>query len=182
MAARPSSGSSPPSAGLPVTVPEWFAHFNSSHSFVENLWEADHALTVRISTVAPHDENARLADALDAALGDRLYLHTITVPATGISILEVFDAHVNKWTGVRKVAAFLKIDPRSVVAIGDDMNDLPMLREAAVGVAMGNAKPAVKEAADLTIAANNADGVAMYLEALVAGQGAMTIAREPAKV
>ena len=53
------------------------------------------------------------------------------------------------------------------MAFGDAENDIPMLRAAGVGVAMGNADPAVKAAADMVTLSNNEDGIAAALEKLL---------------
>ncbi len=51
-----------------------------------------------------------------------------------------------------------------MVAIGDNFNDLEMLRFAGLGVAMGNAPEPVKQAAKMVTASNDEDGVAQVLE------------------
>ncbi|MGE5674407.1 MAG: HAD family hydrolase, partial [Mycobacterium leprae] len=56
------------------------------------------------------------------------------------------------------------------VAVGDWLNDLDLLAAAGTSVAMANAHPDVKAVADHTTAGNMADGVAVVLEAIVAGQ------------
>ncbi|RRO81582.1 HAD family hydrolase, partial [Corynebacterium bovis] len=55
-------------------------------------------------------------------------------------------------------------EPRHVVAFGDMANDLEMIAWAGHGVAMGNAIPALKDAADEVTASNDDDGVARVLE------------------
>ena len=57
---------------------------------------------------------------------------------------------------------------KRVVAFGDDLADLPMLRECGIGVAMANALPEVKQAADWVTLSNDEDGVAEALERLLA--------------
>ena len=52
-----------------------------------------------------------------------------------------------------------------IVAFGDDTPDIGMLRLCGLGVAMSNAIPAVKAAADVVIGANDEDGIAQWLEA-----------------
>lgn len=54
-----------------------------------------------------------------------------------------------------------------VIAFGDDMSDIEMLRKAKIGVAMGNAVPEAKSAADLVTSSNNEDGVSHILKMLV---------------
>ena len=51
-----------------------------------------------------------------------------------------------------------------IVAFGDDAPDIGMLRLCGLGVAMGNAIPAVKVAADVVIGTNDEDGIAEWLE------------------
>jgi hydroxymethylpyrimidine pyrophosphatase-like HAD family hydrolase len=54
------------------------------------------------------------------------------------------------------------------VAIGDDVNDLTMIASAGLGVAMGNARPEVAAVAKRVIGRNDQDGLAVFLEELVA--------------
>uniref|UniRef100_UPI0027BA5DED HAD hydrolase family protein n=1 Tax=Corynebacterium bovis TaxID=36808 RepID=UPI0027BA5DED len=60
--------------------------------------------------------------------------------------------------------AHRRVEPRHVVAFGDMANDLEMIAWAGHGVAMGNAIPALKDAADEVTASNDDDGVARVLE------------------
>ena len=51
-----------------------------------------------------------------------------------------------------------------IIAVGDDFNDIGMLKLCGTGVAMKNAIPQVKEVADYETLSNNEDGVAKYIE------------------
>ena len=64
----------------------------------------------------------------------------------------------------REVASPLGITADDVVAFGDMPNDVPMLRWAGLGVAMGNAHPEAIAAADEVTTPNTDDGVARVLE------------------
>ena len=55
-----------------------------------------------------------------------------------------------------------------VVAIGDDVNDIEMIRRCGTGVAMANALPEVKQVANVVTTSNNEDGVALVLQSLLA--------------
>jgi hydroxymethylpyrimidine pyrophosphatase-like HAD family hydrolase len=79
----------------------------------------------------------------------------------------VFDPSVNKWAGIRHVAARHGIRDEEIVAIGDDVNDLHMVRHAGLGVAMGNARPELLAVADRVIGHNRDEGLAAFLEELV---------------
>ena len=75
--------------------------------------------------------------------------------------LEVFSADATKASGVLKLKEMLKAD--KVIAFGDNLNDIDMLRVSDVGVAVGDCVEAVKEYADIIIGKSYEDGVAEYL-------------------
>ena len=76
---------------------------------------------------------------------------------------------VTKWSGVREVAAPWGIRPTEICAVGDDVNDLPMIREAGLGIAMGNARPEVQAEADVVVGTNDAGGLADVADLVLAG-------------
>ncbi len=77
--------------------------------------------------------------------------------------LEIHDPTATKWHALRWLLERWGVRPQEVVAIGDDVNDLPMLEAAGLGVAMGNAVPEVKEIADTVTASNDEHGAALAL-------------------
>ena len=92
----------------------------------------------------------------------------LTVVQTAAFYLEVIPRAINKGQGILDICRALQMQPEEVVAFGDAENDIPMLRAAGVGVAMGNADPAVKAAADMVTLSNNEDGIAAALAKLLA--------------
>ena len=92
---------------------------------------------------------------------------TLTVVQTAAFYLEVIPKVINKGQGIRDICAVLGIDPSEVISFGDAANDIPMLREAGMGVAMGNAAEAVMAAANMVTLSNNDDGIAVALEKLL---------------
>lgn len=89
-----------------------------------------------------------------------LFYHDIFGPE--IALLEAFPATASKAVAMRDLAAETGAD--RIVAFGDNLNDLPMLREADVAVAVGNAVEEVKQTADVVIEANTADAVAKFIK------------------
>jgi Cof subfamily protein (haloacid dehalogenase superfamily) len=79
-------------------------------------------------------------------------------------ILEILHAAVSKWGGLQQVAAAAGITAEAIVAVGDDENDLEMIRHAGLGIAMGNATESVKAAADHVTGSNAEDGVVQAIE------------------
>ncbi len=79
--------------------------------------------------------------------------------------LEVVPVGMNKGSAVRDMCRLLKMPVQNAVAAGDEANDLTMIRAAGTGVAMQNAVPEVKAAADyVTERDNNHDGIAEVIE------------------
>ena len=74
--------------------------------------------------------------------------------------IEVNPHGINKAKGLGIVCSRLGIEMKHVMAVGDSRNDLMMIKEAGLGVAMGNAQDVVKAAADWVTASNEDDGVA----------------------
>ena len=90
---------------------------------VAGLASADHAHTVRLGAVVPSDSGPDLERRLTRRFAERIYLHRIRVPRTGVDVIEVFDPSVNKWAGILKVAATRGIAPEAIIAVGDDLNE-----------------------------------------------------------
>ena len=78
--------------------------------------------------------------------------------------IEINAAGVNKGTALVALGKMLGIPRESIMACGDGDNDVHLLREVGFGVAMANAQPQVKEAADYITASNDEDGVACAIE------------------
>ncbi|NLO20685.1 MAG: HAD family phosphatase [Syntrophomonadaceae bacterium] len=81
--------------------------------------------------------------------------------------LEIMDAGATKAKALAAVATALRIEPQEVMAIGDSHNDLPMIKWAGMGVAVGNAHSQVKEAADFVAGSNDEGGVIQALEKFI---------------
>lgn len=91
---------------------------------------------------------------------------SLTVVQTAAFYLEIIPRSINKGQGILDICRVLDIDASEVMAFGDAENDIPMLRAAGMGVAMGNADEAVKAAANHITLSNNDDGIAAAISAL----------------
>jgi HAD superfamily hydrolase (TIGR01484 family) len=97
-------------------------------------------------------------------LGPRVRTFVQKSPRYIGTMCELLHHEASKWSAVRHVAERWDIGPAEICAIGDDMNDVPMLTGAGFGVAMGHAPPAVLAAADHVTADHDADGVARFVD------------------
>ena len=85
--------------------------------------------------------------------------------------LEFSPTEANKGTGMLALAELLGVPREATMAVGDADNDLPMLRGAGLGVAMGNANERVRAAADVVVADNDHGGVAEAIRTYLLGSG-----------
>ena len=99
-----------------------------------------------------------------AALAKHVGLEGDITYSTNNGLVEIVPLGISKATGVEELARPQGITAEDVVAFGDMPNDVPMLRWAGLGVAMGNAHPDAVAAADEVTASNTDDGVARVLE------------------
>ena len=81
--------------------------------------------------------------------------------------IEIMPAGMDKGKGVRDMARAMGVSMDQVMALGDENNDIPMLRAAGFGVAMGNASEETKNAARFITASNAEEGFALALETYV---------------
>ena len=79
--------------------------------------------------------------------------------------LEIAQKDVEKYKGIVEVAKLEGISNENIIAFGDGLNDVEMIKKCGVGVAMQNALPEVKEQADyITSRTNNENGVVEFLK------------------
>jgi len=146
----------------------WMASLKMGVHYVPSLATFDHQHTLRVGICCSHGATEQYLPLLRDHYGDRTMMHSLLVPGMNCEVLEVFDPAVNKWSGIQHVAEKHGIDPQEIIAIGDDMNDIPMLKNAGLGVAMGNAREGLKPFADRIIGQVTEDGLPVFLEELLA--------------
>ena len=92
-----------------------------------------------------------------------MYMISFTIILTytdrNLFFLEILPKDVNKGKALEALLAILGVDRDELMAFGDGYNDKTMVEYAGLGVAMGNAKDVVKEAADYVAPTNDEDGI-----------------------
>jgi len=83
--------------------------------------------------------------------------------------IEVMPKNVDKGDSLARMLEVIGMDREDVVCCGDGYNDISMIRYGGVGVAMGNAQPEVKAAADYVAADNDADGLVEVINRFILG-------------
>lgn len=90
-------------------------------------------------------------------------------PAESMHVLEIFANGTDKWRGLHWVARQHNIADHEVACIGDEINDVAMIKNAGCGIAMGNAIPELKRLARYITLDHTSDGVAHAIEQLLRG-------------
>ena len=85
------------------------------------------------------------------------------------TMCETLRHDASKWSALLHLAELWGIDREEIVAVGDDMNDVPMIAGAGLGVAMGHAPEAVRNVADHVTHDEENDGLARFVEGDPAG-------------
>ena len=106
-------------------------------------------------------ELKELEQTLIKKLGDEVDIY-LSAPW----FLEVMPKGVTKGSGLQTICDDAGIDINEAIAFGDSYNDIYMLKAAGMGIAMGNAEEAVKNAADIVTADCDHDGIAQALKQL----------------
>lgn len=118
--------------------------------------------TVRAKGIAPHkilvmcdlNDRERIYREAQAQFGKEFYVTT-----SSENLIEFGTLGCDKGSAVEYLAAHYGISLDETIAIGDNYNDIPMLKTAGLGVAVENAEKAVKESADLLTRSCDEDGV-----------------------
>ena len=92
---------------------------------------------------------------------------------TGEDLIDVHAKEASKWNAVQTVAEHFGISIANIAAFGDDHNDIEMLQNCGVGIAVANAIDEAKTAADDICDSNDNDGMAKWLARVVLHEGGM---------
>ncbi|MFC7060939.1 Cof-type HAD-IIB family hydrolase [Halobacillus seohaensis] len=132
--------------------------FNSSQNFEQEVKEYD---WLKFGFDIEDDEIRQVV--LDELLNN----DALEISNSSPTNIEVNPSGVNKAAALLKVCERLNIEMDNVLAVGDSLNDMAMIREAGIGVAMGNAQADLKEAATWVTTTNDEDGVAKAIESIL---------------
>ena len=127
------------------------AQIEDTASGVENIW-------IRCSSRYERD-------MIDRSIRKHFPVNTVLTADTDV---EVGNICASKGLALKELALSLGIRKNQVIAIGDNENDLDMLNESGIPVAMGNATDNVKAIASLITYSNEEDGAAEAIEQVIA--------------
>lgn len=97
------------------------------------------------------------------------YMGRLSFCRSRSNFCEIIDVSASKWNALKSLADGWGIRPEEIMAIGDQGNDLSMITQAGIGVAMGNAPDEIKAQANYVAPSVGEDGVAEAIERFVLG-------------
>jgi len=113
---------------------------------------------IKLLGIGQPEELARYMRAYRALDGDSVLV------CSEAHYLEILPAGVSKGNALKYLADYLNVPLQEIIAVGDNLNDVEMVSEAGLGVAMGNAHPELKKVAAHVTGSNDNDGVATLIE------------------
>ncbi len=121
---------------------------------------------LEIYTVDKKNKILEVAGQFDDELSEQVRVTALNQPIHGDDhwALEVHGPKTTKWNALELLMEEWNIKDNQVVAIGDDVNDIPMLKKAGISFAMANAVPEAKEAAGHITDSNDNNGVLCALK------------------
>ncbi|QDV33256.1 HAD family hydrolase [Tautonia plasticadhaerens] len=142
---------------------------NGQYALVDPDWmdRPERGSHFHLFAVGERDAMLEIEALLLLAAPGRLRTFVLHTSAYRGVMCEVLDTEASKWSAVLHLAERWGIGPDQIVAVGDDVNDLPMIRGAGLGVAMGQAPEVVREAADLVAPGFEDDGVAALIDGVL---------------
>jgi len=98
---------------------------------------------------------------------DDVFKGAVDVLHTSMVLVELMPKGVNKVTGIRALVESMGISMDEIMAFGDYDNDVEMLSSVGLGVAVENASPSAKAAADIVIGSVDEQGPAVFLNKML---------------
>jgi hydroxymethylpyrimidine pyrophosphatase-like HAD family hydrolase len=125
---------------------------------------------IRVGVIINTPELPELQTLLDERFASRTYYNAMYSPYYDCYVIEVFTAGTSKWAGIQHLAQAMKIGEDQVIAIGDEINDVEMLRGASLSFAMGNAVPSIQAQAKRVTGSQPECGVSQVIDQLLCGE------------
>lgn len=109
---------------------------------------------LKVIVIGEYNKLKEIQDYTQEKLGNECNIYF-----TQVNFLEFTNKEAHKGSALKSLAKHLGIDMKEVIAVGDNYNDITMIQEAGLGVAVANAEQALKDVADYVTTNNNNEGV-----------------------
>ena len=143
-----------------------YLSLNRRHAEVDPDWadRIEGGVHYHLFAIGSRPEMLAFQVVILARLAGRVRTFVQKSPRYQGTMCEVLRHDASKWAAILHLADRWGVAPGEICAVGDDMNDIPMIEGAGLGVAMGHAPVAVRNAADHVTGDHDNDGVAMLVD------------------
>lgn len=143
--------------------------YRSSVVEVPDLVKYVQAPQIQLTVSGRCDPTEEFELKLREAMDGRVQIFKTRYRSYDLTILDVLSTTASKGESLATIATRHGIAREEIMAVGDNHNDLTMLRYAGLGVVMGNAEDELKQMGFEQTASNEEDGVAQAIEKFVLG-------------
>ena len=147
-------------------IQQWFRKITGVPNLVREWQEIDEPFAKFVFGIADEAELFYLLDLLRSHPDAPKY----DFVRSEKTLCEILPKGIHKGTALSHLCEYLKIPMSRTIAIGDYNNDIGMIQTAGIGVAVANALPEVKAAADYITVSNEENAIARVIEAIENGE------------
>ncbi len=144
-----------------------YLSLNIEHALVQPAFSLAGRALFHVCAMGTRAEMTAFETVVKQTLGGRVQTYVQKSPRYTGTMCELLRHDAGKWTAIERLANEWGVDRSEICAVGDDVNDLAMIRHAGLGVAMGHAPDCVRLAADQITGHDDEDGLAMLVESLL---------------
>lgn len=137
---------------------EFATNHDITLTFRSDLFNLSSDSLIKILALCPAERTERVRDTLKSAIP----MTSRVVIGSPVAV-EVLPVSISKGAAIKRIATEVGFSMEDLVAFGDSGNDIEMLKDAALGVAMWNGRQEAHDAADLIIGPNYSDAIAKFL-------------------
>lgn len=132
---------------------------------INNLLDYKNPKTLAVCYIGEYDALEEFQNKINSTYPNKFNSHIMGSITSVGPILEIMNPLGSKWKSLCEYAKNKCITPKEIIAIGDDNNDMEMIKKAGMGIAMKNCSKDIEKVADIvTRKSNNEAGVASVLK------------------
>lgn len=148
------------------TIMYWFRQLTGVPNLEKKWWDIEEDFAKIVFGIPDEETMTAVAECLASHPDASKYAFVQSEK----TLYEILPKGIHKGCALEKLCEHLGVPIARTIAIGDYNNDIKMLRSSGIGVAVANAKPEVKAAADYITVSNEEHAIARVIEALEKGE------------
>lgn len=143
----------------------WYSNKLKEKHIINKTLEEVHLENEKINHISIHFSSKEKTSNFYDFIKDNEKVEKVLMQSSegNLNWIEILPRGINKFKSINEVAKLNNIENKNTIAIGDSPNDLEMIKNCGIGVAMGNAEESIKNVAKYITKSNNEKGVEIFL-------------------